>query len=384
MRYAITLALLICIVGILAGLKGAQISKLIGYGQQMEKVGPPPESVNSARVEEQEWEQTLSSIATVVSSQGLALSNDAPGIVTQLHFESGAKVREGQPLVALDTDVERAQLESLRARLKLATRSLGRTRRLAASGTSTPAELDAEESQWRSLNADVKALRAQIARKTVRAPFSGKLGIREVNLGQYLAPGTPVTVIESPEGVFVDFTLPQQELPTLELGQRVRVRAEPEQPPVAEGRISAFDASVDVATRAIKVRAAVPNPDDRLRAGMFMNAEVVLPEIVKVVAVPGTAVVRATYGDSVYVVEVKDRQADPANVGGGGPPVRVARQQFVRLGRTRGDFVAVLEGLGVGQEVVTAGAFKLRNGAPISVKNEVTIQPEQFPRPENR
>jgi membrane fusion protein (multidrug efflux system) len=384
MRYAITLALLISIIAILGGLKAAQISKLIGYGQQMEKMGAPPESVNTARVEEQDWEQTLSGIATVVSSQGLALSNDAPGIVTKLYFESGAKVREGQRLVELDTDVERAQLESLRARLKLARRSLGRTRQLAATGTSTPAELDAEESQWRSLNADVKALQAQIARKAVRAPFAGKLGIREVNLGQYLAPGTPVTVIESPEGVFVDFTLPQQDLETLELGQRVRVRGDPAQPPIAEGRISAFDASIDVVTRAIKVRAAVPNPDDRLHPGMFVNAEVVLPEIVRVVAVPGTAVVRATYGDSVFVVEVKDREPDAANVGAGGPPARVARQQFVRLGRTRGDFVSVLEGLSVGQEVVTAGAFKLRNGAPISVKNDVTIQPEKFPRPENR
>lgn len=371
MRYAFTLAALILTIGILGGLKGAQIATLIGFGKEMERLGPPPEAVNAARAEVQVWEQALSAVASVVSSQGLALSNDASGIVTRLGFESGARVRKGQLLLELDSSVERAQLASLSARLKLAALSLRRTRRLTAAGATPEAELDAEQSTFNSLSADAEALTALIAKKTVRAPFSGKLGIREVNLGQYLAPGTPITVLESDQEVFVDFTLPQQELPRLALGQQVRVRAAPDAAQLAEARVTAIDAAVNEVTRAIRVRASVVDSEARLQSGMFVNVEVLLPERVEVVAVPATAVVHAAHGHSVFVVELT-------------PAVRVARQQFVQLGETRGDYVAVLQGLTPGEEVVTAGAFKLRNNAPISVENEVELDAEQAPRPEDR
>lgn len=371
MRYAFTLAALILTIGVLAGLKGAQIATLIGFGKEMEKLGPQPEAVNATRAEEQEWEQALYAVASVVSSQGLALSNDASGIVSQLSFESGARVRKGQLLLELDSSVERAQLASLRARLKLAAQSLRRTRRLTAARVTPQAELDAEQSTFDSLSADADALAALIAKKTVRAPFSGKLGIREVNVGQYLAPGTPITALESDREAFVDFTLPQRDLPRLALGQEVRVRAAAAAPPLAEARVMAIDAAVDEVTRTIKVRASVVDSEARLQSGMFVNVEVLLPESAEVIAVPATAVVHAAHGDSVFVVEVT-------------PAVRVARQQFVRLGETRGDYVAVLEGVSPGEEVVTAGAFKLRHGAPIRIENEVELDAEQAPRPEDR
>lgn len=371
MRYAFTLAALILTIAVLAGVKGAQIATLVSFGEEMERLGPQPEAVNAARAEEQEWEQALHAVGSVVSSQGLALSNDASGIVSQLRFESGARVRTGQALLQLDSAVERAQLASLRARLRLAALSLRRTRRLAAAGAVPRAELDAEQATFDSLSADAEALAAVIDKKTLRAPFSGRLGIREVNLGQFLAPGTPITVLESDEQGFVDFTLPQQELPRLALGQEVRVRAAPNTSPLAHARVTAIDAAVDEVTRSIHVRASVVGSEARLQSGMFVNVEVLLPERAAVVAVPATSVVHAAHGDSVFVVEVT-------------PKVRVARQQFVRLGETRGDYVAVLEGISPGQEVVTAGAFKLRNNAPISVENEVELDPERAPRPEDR
>jgi membrane fusion protein (multidrug efflux system) len=384
MRYVITIAALILVVGILAGIKGAQIKTLIGFGEQMQKMGPPPEAVNAAPVERQSWERTLEAVATVVSSKGVTLSNDSPGVVTKLNFDSGAKVRAGQPLVEIDSSVERAQLDALRPRLVLANQTLERIKKLIASGASTQAELDSQQSTVNGLVADMKAIQAQIERKTVRAPFDGKLGIRAVNLGQYLAPGTTLTVLESTDGVFVDFTLPQQALANLQLGRTVRVRNDVGGKVIAEGKIAAIDASVDAVTRSIKVRASMPDSESVLRTGMFVNAEVVLPEKADVVAVPLTAVIRAPYGDSVFVVEPKAASAANGGPEGAQQPGLIARQQFVRLGGTRGDFVAVEAGVDAGQQVVTAGAFKLRNQAPISIKNEVGAEAQLNPRPENR
>jgi membrane fusion protein (multidrug efflux system) len=384
MRYVITIAALVLVVGVLAGIKGAQIKTLIGFGEQMQKMGPPPEAVNAAPVERQSWERTLEAVATVVSSKGVTLSNDSPGVVTKLNFESGAKVKAGAPLVEIDSSVERAQLNALRPRLVLANQSLERIKKLIGSGVSTQAELDAQQSTVDGLIADMKAIQAQIERKTVRAPFDGKLGIRAVNLGQYLAPGTTLTVLESTDGVFVDFTLPQQDLDDLALGRTVRVRSEAGGKVVATGKITAIDASVDVVTRSIKVRASIPDAESVLRTGMFVNAEVVLPEKASVVAVPVTAVVHAPYGDSVFVVEPKAQSAESAGPEGAQQGALVARQQFVRLGQMRGDFVAIEAGVDAGQKVVSAGAFKLRNQAPISIKNEVGAEAQLNPRPENR
>lgn len=384
MRYLITIAALILTIGILVGVKGAQIKTLMGFGEQMQKMGPPPEAVNAAPVERQKWERTLEAVATVVSSKGVTISNEVPGVVSRLEFDSGGSVKAGQPLVELDASVERAQLGSVRARLVLAEQSLQRTKTLIGSGVSTQAELDAQDSTYKGLVADLRALQAQIEKKTVRAPFAGKLGIRGVNLGQYLAPGTALTTLESTDSVFVDFTLPQQDLPLVTLGRPVRVRTEPGGKVIAEGKISAVDASVDAVTRSLKIRASFPNAQSVLRTGMFVNAEVVLPEHADVVAVPATAVIRAPYGDSVFVVEPKQPAAGSAGPEGAQQGALVARQQFVRLGGTRGDFVSIEAGVDAGQKVVTAGAFKLRNQAPISIKNEVGAEAQLNPHPENR
>jgi membrane fusion protein (multidrug efflux system) len=367
---------LLAIIAVLAGIKGAQIGKLIGMGKAMQASGPPPETVNTEVAQKQVWERTFSSTASVVSARGVALSNDAPGVVSAIHFESGKVVKQGDLLVELDSKVERAQLASTRARLDLARTALSRSQRLVSSGAETQAQLDADESQLKSLSADLGALEAQIARKSIRAPFAGKLGIRQVNLGQYLAPGTTVTSLEAEKQNYVDFTLPQQELSNLTLHMKVRAFETGAPEKAVEGEITAIDPAIDAATRNVKLRATLPNDDNRLRAGMFLQVEVIRPENAEVVAVPATAVVHASYGDSVFVVHDKTLPS--------GKPGKVAEQKFVRVGGTHGDFVAIQEGLAVGEEVVSGGAFKLRNGSPVTVNNDVKPKPELNPHPPNR
>jgi membrane fusion protein (multidrug efflux system) len=376
MRYVIVIVGLVALIGGLVAIKGSQIGMLIGMGEAMKKAGPPPEVVGTAVAQKQTWENTLTAVASVVTAKGVALSNDAPGIVSRIHFESGDTVKQGQILVELDTSVERAQLASLHARRDLADISQKRSKALATSGAVAQSQVDADESSFKSLTADAGALAAQISRKVIRAPFSGKLGIRQVNLGQYLAPGTTVTTLEAEKSIFIDFALAQQDLPKLRLGMTVRALLAGSPKPLAEGQISAIDPNVDPMTRTIKVRASLPGVEDQLRPGMFLSVQVVLPEQNEVVAVPQTAVVHASYGDSVFATEEKP--------GPDGKARKVAQQQFVKLGATRGDFVSVVDGLKDGQEVVTAGAFKLRNGIPLKVNNQGAPAPSLDPHPENR
>jgi len=384
-RFAIAAGIVLLVVGVLAGVKFAQISSLIRGGKVAEAAGPPPEAVGTEVASAGAWESVFETVGSVAAGRGVTISAESPGVVRAIRFESGAKVRAGQVLVELDATVERAQLKSLKARLDLASTTAGRTRHLARTEAATKVQLEADEAQLKTVGADVAALEAQIQKKVVRAPFAGKLGIRSINLGQYLNPGTPITELDSLEGVFVDFTIPQQELARVPIGATTHIVLPGTHPPkTLEGRIAAADPNADLATRAVRLRASVKDDKDQLRPGMFVNIAVLLPERVKVVSVPATAILRAPYGDSVYVVE--DRKDDKGQVvkGPDGKPAKVARQQFVRVGQARGDFVAVTDGITAGQEVVTQGAFKLRNGAPVFVNNQVKLSPSQTPRPENR
>ncbi|HEX3770933.1 MAG TPA: efflux RND transporter periplasmic adaptor subunit [Polyangiaceae bacterium] len=383
MRYLLPILGLVAVVAILVAIKFSQISSLMAMGKQMEKSGPPPETVSSAPAQNQDWEGTLSAVGSITAAKGVVLSNDSPGVVSRIHFESGAVVRQGQVLVDLDSSVERAQLASSRAKMELAALTVGRSRALVKSNTISQQQADNDESTLKTTTTDANALQAQIDRKIVRAPFSGRLGIREINLGQYLNSGTRITVLEAIDTVYVDFTLPQQRLDEIKIGMPVRVAIEGMDGPPRDGTIAAVDPAIDEITRTIKVRAAVPNKEETLRPGMFANVTVVLPDKGTLVAVPVTALVHASYGDSVFVVEEKKADGTPPYQVPGGPPVKVARQQFVRVGESRGDFVAILDGVKPGQDVVSAGAFKLRNNGSIVVNNEVKLDPQLAPHPEN-
>ena len=384
MRYVFVVAALALVIGGLVAIKGTQIGSLIKMGKEMEKAGPPPETVATAIAKEDKWENTLGAVATIAAMKGVSVSNEVPGVVTAIHFDSGAVVKQGDVLVELDSSVERAQVAALESRRELAKLNAGRTRALVASKSIAPAQLDTDEALLKASGSDLNALQAQIARKVVRAPFSGKLGIRAVNLGQYLNPGTAITSLESMGSDFVDFTLPQQNLPQVSNGTKIRVTLDEDAGASIEGVVSAIDPTVDATTRSIHVRATIASHDDRLRSGMFANVEVVLPEQKDVVSVPATAVVHASYGDSVFIVEEKKDDAGAPVPGADGKPARVARQQFVRSGKRRGDFIAITDGVKAGQEVVIGGAFKLRNGAGVVVNNAVVPTASTSPRPENR
>lgn len=384
MRYVLAIIGILAVIGALVAVKGAQIGMLIGFGKQMEKDGPPPEAVGTTSAKVEGWEGSLSAVGSVASTKGVTLSADAAGVVQRVHFESGATVKAGQVLVELDTSVERAQLASAMARKHLATTTAGRTKALVEKGAISAAQADQDDATLRTSTTDVEGIQAQIAKKTIRAPFAGKLGIKSVVPGQYLNPGAPVAVLETFEDVHVDFSLPQQRLGDVKVGLPVRITVGGDAGAPLEGKIAALDPTVDATTRTVKLRADVGDKENALRAGMFVAVDVVLPTKSDAVVVPATAVVHAPYGDSVFIVEEKKADAPGLRQTPDGKPVKNARQQFVKVGRARGDYVALLDGVKVNDEVISAGAFKLRNGAPVYIDNTKLAKPQLIPAPENR
>jgi membrane fusion protein (multidrug efflux system) len=384
MRYLLAMIAVLAVISGLATIKSQQIGQLIRMGKEMQKLGPPPEVVSTAPAKEQAWGASISAVGSISAARGVAISNDAAGVVARIHFESGDTVSQGQVLVELDSSVERASLASAIARRELASVNAVRTRALVKSEVLAPAQRDNDDAMLKATSADVGALQAQIDRKVVRAPFSGRLGIRTVNLGQYLSPGTALTTLEDLDRVYVDFTVPEQNLEAIKVGMPVRATTDGQPAVTIEGTIAAMDPSIDATTRAIKLRGALPNKQGKLRPGMFVQVAIVLPDRGAVVTVPVTALVHASYGDSVFLAEDKTSDAGERLLRPDGSPRKVARQQFVRVVESRGDFVALHEGVKVGEDVVVAGAFKLRNGAEVVVNNDVTTKPELAPKPENR
>ncbi len=383
-KYLLAVGIVVFVLGTLGAVKGAQIFTMIQFGKDAERAGPPPQAVGAFTAEEQTWEGSVSAVGSVASQKGVTVSNEVPGVVTRIAFESGQKVKEGDVIVELDVGVERADLAAAVARNKLAAATVKRTKELFDSNAVAKEMLDTHESAAEAATAQVAAAKAQIERKTVRAPFAGRLGIRNVNLGQYLAPGTAVTVLESIDSVYVDFTLPQERLAEVADGMAVKVTFGSDQKAPLIGSITALDPSVDETTRSVRVRAAVGNEGERLRPGMFVAVDVILPKPENFVVVPETAVVRAAYGNSVFVLEEPAADAAGTRETEDGRPILVATQRFVRTGAERGDFVAVVEGLQAGEQVVVAGAFKLRNGARVVVTDKALPQPQTNPQPPNR
>jgi membrane fusion protein (multidrug efflux system) len=333
---------------------------------------PPPEAVTTAVARQEEWPATVKGLGTVTAVQGVTVSADLPGMVEKIYFESGRAVRAGDVLVQLDTRQEQAQLTAAESARDLSRLSLDRLTGLKESGVISVSDYDRAAAQLKQDDAKVGEIRATIGRKTVRAPFSGVLGIRQVNLGQYLAPGAPIVPLQTLQPIFVDFAVPQQQVSRLRPGAAVQLTAEGAE---ATGKIAAVDSVVDPATRNIQVRATFANADGRLHPGMYVEARVVLGASQTALVLPASAISYAPFGDSVFVVEdVK---------GPGGKTYRGVRQQFVKLGGSRGDQVAVLSGLKPGEEIVTSGVFKLRNGAAVQVNNKVQPAGSATPRPED-
>jgi membrane fusion protein (multidrug efflux system) len=368
--WLVAILALLLVVGVLVGVKGAQIGAMIQAGKSFV---PPPETVTSAKVEAEQWQAARPAIGTLVAVRGVTLAAELSGVVREIGFESGTSVKQGAALVKLDTSTEEAQLAAAVADASLAKINLERARALRQGGANTQADLDAAEARAKQTEATVASLRTTIAKKTVRAPFDGRISIRQVELGQYLSPGSPIASLQSVTPIHADFWLPQQAIADLKLGQRVRVGTDTFTNARWDGEITTINPEVDVATRNVRVRATLPNPDGRLRPGMFVNVEVLSSQKRQVLTVPLTSVMFAPYGDTVFVI---DEKKDPS-----GNTTLVARQAFVRLGERKGDYVAVDSGLDAGQVVVSNGAFKLRNGTAVRVNNALAPEAKLAPTP---
>jgi membrane fusion protein (multidrug efflux system) len=369
------IVMLVSVVAFLGAIGTVKFKQIQAGAAMAASFQPPPEAVTTIVAQQEEWPASIAAIGTVAAVHGVTVSVDLPGIVESIAFDSGRTVSTGETLLRLDTRQERAQLAAAEAQRDLAKQNLDRARGLLDQGILAQADYDRASAESKQADARVGEIRATIERKQIRAPFAGVLGIRQVNLGQYLTGGDPVVPLQSLDPIYVNFSVPQQEVAELKPGREVRVTAEAEKQIVATGRITAVNSVVDAATRNVEVQATFSNPRGELRPGMFVKAEVVLGEATAVLALPASAISYAPYGDSIYVVA--DLQ-DPK-----GASYKGVRQQFVKLGPNRGDQVAVLSGLEAGQEVVTSGAFKLRNGAAVHVNNQIQPSNDPAPKPED-
>jgi membrane fusion protein (multidrug efflux system) len=371
-RFILALAAVAVLAAVLGGIKGLQIDRMIAHGKQYV---PPPETVTTATATIQNWESVLTAVGSLTAVQGVTVTAELSGKIVQIDFKPGSLVKAGDLLVKQDTSSEEAQLRAAEATVVLAKLNLERLGKLLSERTISQAQFDNAEASYKQAVAQADNIRTVIAKKTIRAPFAGRLGIRLVNLGQVINEGQSIVSLQSLDPIFVDFALPQQQLALVQPGLRVRVTTDALPGQVVEGKISAINPQVDTATRNIRVQATVANPHEQLRPGMFVSVGVVLPARPAVLVIPATAVLYAPYSDSVFVVEERSDEKTGASV-------QVLRQQFAQLGEKRGDFIAVVSGLQAGDTVVSTGVFKLRNGQTVVVDNALAPEFKLHPRPE--
>jgi membrane fusion protein (multidrug efflux system) len=372
-RLIVTLMGMAAILGGLGYVKFRQVEVAIAQGASFQM---PATAVTTVVAQRETWPSTLTVIGTAAAIQGVTVSADLPGTIDKIHFDSGQQVHEGDILVELDTRQERAQLANLEAQRDLAGINYGRAQELVTAGVIARSEYDTANAQQKTTEAQVGDTKAAIARKTIRAPFTGLLGIRQVSLGQYLAAGQAIVSLQSVDPIYVNFGVPQQDTAQMRPGRVVRVTYGDSSGMAFTGRITALDSVINEQTRNIQVQATVPNQGNKLRPGMFVQVELPLGQPREVVPLPASAINYAPYGDSVFIVEdMKDAK---------GNTYRGVRQQVVKVEGSRGDQVAILSGINPGDEVVSSGVFRLRNGASVQVNNTVKPENNPSPKPEDR
>lgn len=335
----------------------------------------PPATISSAAAEAMEWPNELAAIGTLVAVNGTDVTTEIGGIVTKLHFESGDLVKRGDRLIELDADAERAELQQLKAQADLAELNRKRREQLYKLEAISKSDLDTVNAEANAAKAAVAAQAARLAHKDIRAPFDGRLGIRRVAIGQYLAAGSAIVTLQSVDPIDVDFSLPEQRSGSIETGFDVEVRVDAWPDETFTGEVLAIEPRVDTDTRNFLIRARLPNPDGKLRPGQFGQVALSLPGARNVLALPRTAINYSSYGVSVFVVVPIENPEE-------GRPDKEVVQRFVRLGEALGDYVAVTEGLEQGEEIATSGLLKLRNGQPVIINNETAPKTELNPRPE--
>ncbi|MBW1737238.1 MAG: efflux RND transporter periplasmic adaptor subunit [Deltaproteobacteria bacterium] len=370
-RIIITLIGLIVLIGGLAGIKYLQIERMTAYG---DNVVPPPEVVTTATAKNDSWESFLTAVGSLEAVQGVAVTAELKGKVVRIAFEPGTMVETGDLLIEQDTSVESAQLRAAEAEVALAKINFKRSKELVAAKTISQSDFDNADAKFKQAVAQADNIRAIIGKKTIRAPFAGRLGIRQVNLGQTLNEGDEIVSLQSLDPIYVNFLLPQQRLAQVYPGLAIRLTTDAFPGQVVSGKITTINPQVDAATRNIRIQATVANPSELLRPGMYVNVSVVLPDQIEVLTIPATSVLYAPYGDSVFVVEKKKNNANE-------PSGLVLNQKFVRLGKKRGDYISVVSGLKQGETVVSTGVFKLRNGQAVVIDNTLSPDFKQMPKP---
>jgi membrane fusion protein, multidrug efflux system len=367
-RMILMLVVALAVLGGLGFVKFRQIQVAIAQGASFQM---PPTAVTTVVAQRETWPSTMAVIGTVAAIEGVTVGADLPGTIDKIHFESGQWIKEGDILVDLDTRQERAQLANLEAQRDLAKINYDRAQELVKAGVISKSDYDSAFAQQKATEAQVGDIKAAIARKTIHAPFSGVLGIRQVSLGQYLAAGQAIVSLQSLNPIYVNFGIPQQDTPKVQMGRVLRVTNSDLPGMAFNGRVSALDSVINEQTRNIQVQATLANKDNKLRPGMYVQVELPLGQPRQVVSLPASAINYAPYGDSVYVVtDMKDAK---------GNSFRGVRQQVVKIEGSRGDQVAITSGINPGDEIVSSGVFRLRNGAPVQVNN--TVKPENSPAP---
>jgi membrane fusion protein, multidrug efflux system len=367
-KFAVTIIVLVVVLGIVGGVKFMQVKTLMTMNWQQ-----PPESVSTAVVKQETWQRTLNSVGSLTAVEGVTVAAELDGRIVEIGFEAGRAVKAGDLLIKQDTSVEEAMLRSAEAAVELARVNLDRTKELLAKATVSKAQFDTDQATSAQALAAADNIRATIAKKTIKAPFAGRLGIRLVNLGQNLKAGDSIVSLQALDPIFVDFYLPQQDLIQVRTGLPVRLSGDALGGQAMEGKITAISPDVDASTRNVRVEGTVQNSAERLHPGMYVDVAVELQGADSVLTIPETAILFAPYGDTVYIVDEKSDKE--------GKKELVVRQQIVRLGAHKGDFVAVTSGLKAGDTVVTSGVFRLRPGGTVTVNNSVAPNAELAPTP---
>jgi len=365
----IMLAVACVAIGGLGMYKYRKIRAAIAQGQSFR---PPPAGVTTVVATASTWQPVLKAVGSLKAVQGVEVSTDLAGIVREIAFRSGQTVKKGDVLVRLDTKQEEAQLKAAEAAAELARVTLNRQRDLLGKRATSQSDYDTAAANADQAAATVDQVKALIARKTIVAPFDGVLGLRQVDIGQYLDVGKTIVSLESQDPIYVEFSLPQHDLDQVTIGGKIRISAPGLKGDQREGEITAVNSKLDESTRNIQVEATLPNKDGELRSGMFVQVEILLPEQKGVIAIPASAVVYAPYGNSVFIVN-----ETPAE----GGSAKTVTQKFVKLGPSRGDQVSVLSGVSEGDVVVSSGGFKLSGGMEVVENNTVQPSNEAFPNP---
>jgi membrane fusion protein (multidrug efflux system) len=381
LRMVIMLVLAGIVFGAVFGMKWFGNKMMVQY---LENMPTPAATISASEVTMMRWDNRLEAIGTLVAVNGADLTSEAGGIVESIHFESGQQIAKGELLVSLDSEEQLGELKRLRAQAELAEVNRKRREQLFKLEAISKSDYDAAVAEADAAKAAAEAQAGRVGQKQIRAPFAGQLGIRRVNIGQYVSPGDPIVTLQSLDPIDIDFSLPEQYTGSVQQGFKVSVRVDAYPEQTFTGEVLAVEPRVDPGTRNFGLRARLPNPDGQLRAGQFGRVVLSLPGEREVLAIPRTSVEYSSYGTSVFVLQpIQAAQGEGEAIAGEGQqtPKDEVTQRFVRIGESRGDFVAVLEGLKPGDRVATSGLMKLRNQTPVIVNNDLEPEARLDPQP---